>query len=191
MKFQNTETWGFQHAFRGLRNPKNSWNKSDSLFGITYIENLEADWQVASKYVDANEKYDFQNEYDKYYEAQEKYADWLLKNGVLKDQNECFNYAFIGPNDIKLAQTLIKAGPEHRKFLRQIFVSVDITTPLYWWKQMDQYKIGTVTDSTSTMHKLTSKPITLESFEIDDFNPEIIYFFSFFSIKNQILCIWQ
>ena len=176
MKFQNTETWGFQHAFRGLRNPKNSWNKSDSLFGITYIENLEADWQVASKYVDANEKYDFQNEYDKYYEAQEKYADWLLKNGVLKDQNECFNYAFIGPNDIKLAQTLIKAGPEHRKFLRQIFVSVDITAPLYWWKQMDQYKIGTVTDSTSTMHKLTSKPITLESFEIDDFNPEIIYY---------------
>lgn len=176
MKFQNTETWGFQHAFRGLRNPKNSWNKSDSLFGITYIENLEADWQVASKYVDANEKYDFQSEYDKYYEAQEKYADWLLKNGVLKDQNECFNYAFIGPNDIKLAQTLIKAGPEHRKFLRQIFVSVDITAPLYWWKQMDQYKIGTVTDSTSTMHKLTSKPITLESFEIDDFNPEIIYY---------------
>lgn len=176
MKFQNTETWGFQHAFRGLRNPKNSWNKSDSLFGITYIENLEADWQVASKYVDTNEKYDFQSEYDKYYEAQEKYADWLLKNGVLKDQNECFNYAFIGPNDIKLAQTLIKAGPEHRKFLRQIFVSVDITAPLYWWKQMDQYKIGTVTDSTSTMHKLTSKPITLESFEIDDFNPEIIYY---------------
>jgi hypothetical protein len=77
---------------------------------------------------------------------------------------------------MKLAQTLIKAGPEHRKFLRQIFVSVDITAPLYWWKEMDQYKIGTVTDSTSTMHKLTSKPITLESFEIDDFNPEIVYY---------------
>ncbi len=176
MKFQKTETWGFQHAFRGLRNPKNSWDKSDSLFGIAYIEQMEADWEVASSYIDANEKYDFQSEYDKYYEAQEKYADWLLKNGVLKDQNECFSYAFIGPNDMKLAQTLIKAGPEHRKFLRQIFVSVDITAPLYWWKQMDQYKIGTVTDSTSTMHKLTSKPITLESFEIDDFNPEIVYY---------------
>ena len=185
MKFQNTETWGFQHAFRGLRNPKNSWNKSDSLFEITYIENLEADWQVASKYVDANEKYDFQSEYDKYYVAQEKYADWLLKNGVLKDQNECFSYAFIGPNDMKLAQTLIKAGPEHRKFLRQIFVSVDITAPLYWWKQMDQYKIGTVTDSTSTMHKLTSKPITLESFEIDDFNPEIVYY-EILDVQNDI-----
>ena len=176
MKFQNTDVWGFQHAIRGMRNPKNSWNKSDSLFEIAYIEQMEADWEVASSYVDANEKYDFQSEYDKYYEAQEKYADWLLKNGVLKDQNECFSYAFIGPNDMKLAQTLIKAGPEHRKFLRQIFVSVDITAPLYWWKQMDQYKIGTVTDSTSTMHKLTSKPITLESFEIDDFNPEIVYY---------------
>lgn len=77
---------------------------------------------------------------------------------------------------MKLAQTLIKAGPEHRKFLRQIFVSVDITAPLYWWKEMDQYKIGTVTDSTSTMHKLTSKPIALESFETDDFNPEIVYY---------------
>lgn len=176
MKFEHTQVFNFQGAFRGLRNPKNSWNKSDSLFGIAYIEQMEADWEVASSYVDANEKYDFQSEYDKYYEAQEKYADWLLKNGVLKDQNECFNYAFIGPNDMKLAQTLIKAGPEHRKFLRQIFVSVDITAPLYWWKQMDQYKIGTVTDSTSTMHKLTSKPITLESFEIDDFNPEIVYY---------------
>lgn len=176
MKFENTETWGFQHALRGMRNPKNSWNKSDSLFGITYIENLEADWQVASRYVDTNEKYDFQSEYDKYYEAQEKYADWLLKNGVLKNQNECFSYAFIGPNDMKLAQTLIEAGPEHRKFLRQIFVSVDITAPLYWWKQFDTYKIGTVANSTSTMHKLTSKPITLDCFEIDDFNSDLIYY---------------
>lgn len=77
---------------------------------------------------------------------------------------------------MKLAQTLIKAGSEHRKFLRQIFVSVDITAPLYWWKEMDQYKIGTVTDSTSTMHKLTSKPITIDCFETDDFNPEIVYY---------------
>ena len=132
MKFENTEVWGFEHAIKGMRNPKNSWNKSDSLFGITYIEQMEADWQVASNYVDANEKYDFDNEYDKYYEAQEKYADWLLHNGILKAQNECFSYAFIGPNDMKLAQTLINGGSEHRKFLRQIFVSVDITAPLYW-----------------------------------------------------------
>ena len=176
MKFENTEVWGFEHAIKGMRNPKNSWNKSDSLFGITYIEQMEADWQVASNYVDANEKYDFQSEYDKYYEAQEKYADWLLHNGVLKDQNECFSYAFIGPNDMKLAQTLIKGGPEHRKFLRQIFVSVDITAPLYWWKQADTYKVGTTANSTSTMHKLTSKPITLDCFETDDFNTELEYY---------------
>ena len=69
---------------------------------------------------------------------------------------------------MKLAKTLVKAGSEHRKFLRQIFVSVDITAPLYWWKEFDTYKVGTVANSTSTMHKLTSKPITLDCFEIDD-----------------------
>ena len=176
MKFEHTQVFNFEGAFRGLRNPKNSWNKSDSLFGFDHIEQMEADWQVASNYVDANEKYDFQSEYDKYYEAQEKYADWLLRNGVLKNQNECFSYAFIGPNDMKLAKTLIQGGPEHRKFLRQIFVSVDITAPLYWWKQFDTYKIGTVANSTSTMHKLTSKPITLDCFEIDDFNQDLEYY---------------
>ena len=122
MKFQNTETWGFQHALRGMRNPKNSWGRSDSY------------WDTFGKYY------------------------------------------FIGSNDMKLAQTLIKGGPEHRKFLRQIFVSVDITAPLYWWKQFDTYKIGTVANSTSTMHKLTSKPITLDCFEIDDFNQNLEYY---------------
>ena len=77
---------------------------------------------------------------------------------------------------MKLAQTLIKAGPEHRKFLRQIFVSVDITAPLYWRKEFDTYKIGTTANSTSTMHKLTSKPITLDCFETDDINSDLIYY---------------
>ena len=133
MKFQNTQVFNFQGALRGMRNPKNSWNKSDSLFGFDHIEQAEADWQVASSYVDANEKYDFQSEYDKYYEAQEGYASWLLRNGILKNENECLSYAFIGPNDMKLAKALIAGGSEHRKFLRQIFVSVDITAPLYWY----------------------------------------------------------
>lgn len=75
----------------------------------------------------------------------------------------------IGKNDLKLAQKLIKAGEPHRKFLRQIFVSVDITAPLYWWKEFDTYKVGTVANSTSTMHKLSSTPITLDCFEMDDF----------------------
>ena len=81
-----------------------------------------------------------------------------------------FNDQFhIGKNDLALMQKLIKAGAEHRKFLRQIFVSVDITAPLFWWKEADTYKIGTVSNSTSTMHKLASTPITIDCFEMDDF----------------------
>lgn len=79
----------------------------------------------------------------------------------------------IGPNDMDLCQKLISAGPEHRKFLRQISVAVTITAPLYWWKEYDTYKVGTVANSSSTMHKLASTPITLECFETDDFDSEI------------------
>ena len=75
---------------------------------------------------------------------------------------------YIGENDLDLAQRLIKAGSEHRKFLRQIFVSVDITAPLYWWKEFDTYKVGTTANSTSTMHKLASTPITMDSFANGD-----------------------
>ena len=120
MKFENTEVWGFEHSLRGMRNPKNSWNRSDSY------------------------QSDFTND---------------GKNGFV-----------ISENDMKLAQTLIKAGNEHRKFMRQIFVSVDITAPLYWWKEFDTYKVGTVANSTSTMHKLATTPITLDCFEIDDYD---------------------
>lgn len=76
----------------------------------------------------------------------------------------------IGQNDLDLAQRLIKAGSEHRKFLRQIFVSIDITAPLFWWKEFDTYKVGTVANSTSTMHKLASTPITMNCFETDGFS---------------------
>ena len=82
-------------------------------------------------------------------------------------------YYHIGENDLGLAQRLIKAGSEHRKFMRQIFVSVDITAPLYWWKEADTYKVGTTANSTSTMHKLSSTPITQERFEMDDYNDVI------------------
>ena len=177
MKFENTEVWGFQAALRGMRNPKNSWNKSDSFFGIDNIEYGEEDWEVATSWVEATTNYNYQKDYDNFRFEQEKYSNKLIKNGILKsnDDNIC-EYAFIGPNDMKLAQTLIKAGPEHRKFLRQIFVTVDITAPLYWWKEADTYKIGTTANSTSTMHKLTSKEITLDCFEIDDFDPDLIYY---------------
>ena len=122
MKFENTEVWGFEHAIRGMRNPLESWDKSDSVF---------------------------------------------------KGYNGKIENTSIGKNDLELMQKLIKAGSEHRKFLRQIFVSVDITAPLYWWKEFDTYKVGTVSNSTSTMHKLASTPITIDCFEMDGFS-EII-----------------
>ena len=80
----------------------------------------------------------------------------------------------IGENDLGLAQRLIKSGSEHRKFMRQIFVSVDITAPLYWWKEFDTYKVGTTANSTSTMHKLATTPITDECFEMDDYDAVIM-----------------
>lgn len=125
MKFENTEVWGFEHAIRGMRNPMNSWDKSDSF--------------------------------------------WEDYKCIRFGDKECTKNFIIGENDLKLAQKLIKGGSEHRKFMRQIFVSVDITAPLYWWKEFDTYKVGTVVNSTSTMHKIDSKPITLECFEIDDY----------------------
>ena len=123
MKFENTQVFNFEGALRGMRNPLESWNKSDS--SAVYNNNTNE-----TKYV-------------------------------------------IGQNDLKLAQTLIKAGSEHRKFMRQIFVSVDITAPLYWWKEFDTYKVGTVANSTSTMHKLASTPITLDCFELAEWDEDI------------------
>ena len=180
MKFENTEVWGFEHAFRGMRNPKNSWDKSDSIFSISNLDYYEGDMDVANKWVAAthpelNWPEKFTNEG---YELSEEYDKQLLKNGTLKIDavNNVGSFAMIGPNDMKLAQALIKGGSEHRKFLRQICVSVDITAPLYFFKEFDTYKIGTTANSTSTMHKLTSKPITLDCFEIDDMNSDLIYY---------------
>ena len=170
MKFQNVKVYNFEGALRGMRNPKNSWHLSDSFFGLVDMETTEADYIVAEKWVQKdypNYPMEENPEAERLYETAD---DWLLANGVLErdEYNSIANCAFIGPNDMHLAQTLIKSGPEHRKFLRQIMVCVDITAPLYWWKEFDTYKVGTVANSTSTMHKLTSKPITLDCFEIDD-----------------------
>ena len=84
--------------------------------------------------------------------------------------DEAGNYV-LGPNDLDLAKRLRKAGSDHRKFIRQIFVSVDITAPLYWWKEYDTYKVATVANSTSTMHKIHSKPFSLEAFSHDHMTP--------------------
>lgn len=144
MKFENTEVWGFEHSLRGMRNPKNSWYKSDSFNCLKTLSRKHC------------------SDFCKNFDTDRCY---MYRNG-----NEPF---IIGDNDMKLAQTLIKAGNEHRKFMRQIFVSVDITAPLYLWKEFDTYKVGTVANSTSTMHKITSQPITLECFEIDDYEKDL------------------
>lgn len=114
IKVENIQTWGWEGAIRGMRNPMNSWEKSDS-------------FEVNGKYV-------------------------------------------VGDNDKDLMMRLIKGGPEHRKFLRMIHIQMDITAPLYWWKEFDTYKIGTVANSTSTMHKIAAK-----EFELDDFSHEHVF----------------
>lgn len=95
-------------------------------------------------------------------------------NTIINDERDQVNCAyestFIGPKDMKLAQTLIAAGTDHSKFMRQIFISMDITAPLYWWKEADTYKVGTVANSESTMHKLAETPITRERFSYDEIN---------------------
>lgn len=142
MRFEDTEVWGFRKALKGMRNPKNSWDKGDSVFGYNQCDNCN--------------------------------HNHLCGECSKHDPNDyAIEAPIIGVNDMKLAQQLIKAGSEHRKFMRQIFVSVDITAPLYWWKEFDTYKVGTVANSTSTMHKLATTPITIECLEIDDYDNSI------------------
>ena len=129
MIIENLQTFNFESALRGMRNPMASWDKSDSEWYYTVKSHCNDDVYCEYK---------------------------------------------IGPNDMDLAKRLIQAGTEHRKFLRQIFVTMDITAPLYWWKEMDTYKLGTTANSTSTMHKLASTPITLNCFEIDDYDKNIV-----------------
>ena len=171
MKFENTEIYGWAGAFRGMRNPKESWHLSDSHFGLI-DEFSEYDYEVAETWIDFFEKkykYEIDRTSNIYDELWDNIDRWLIEQGELKNDYSIIDAAFIGPKDMRLAQALVSGGSEHRKFLRQIQVSVDITAPLYWWKEFDTYKVGTTANSTSTMHKLTSKPITLDCFEIDDY----------------------
>ena len=97
----------------------------------------------------------------------------------------------LGENDLDLAQRMINAGTPNDKFLRQIFVSVDITAPLYWWKEADTYKVGTTADSTSTMHKLATTPITMDCFEMDDYDNVKIYDREPYNIDTYINDVWE
>ena len=178
MKFEKTRAFNFDNAFRGMRNPLNSWHKSDSFFGIVDNTDIE-DYEISALWSRYNspELYEDENlNEQEIIELEDKYNTWLLKNGILYDEDYYigpYDVAYIGPNDMELAKKLIKAGPEHRKFLRQIFVSVDITAPLYFFKEFDTYKVGTTANSTSTMHKLATTPITLRCFETDDMTDEL------------------
>jgi len=172
MDFKNTEVYGFDGAIRGMRNPLESWDKSDSFFGLVDLRYpQDAREEVTDIWVEQELKKRNLNyePYDREWEELwEKYDLWLWDNGVLQWNNDIAVTAALGPKDLALAQKLVLAGPEHCKFMRQIFVSVDITAPIYWWKEFDTYKVGTTANSTSTMHKLTSKPITKDCFEFDN-----------------------
>ena len=124
IKIENTEIVGWEAAIRGMRNPLNSWEKSDSV----------------KCYANAN-------------------CPGICKNNV---SGIC-----IGSNDYDLMKRLRNAGTDHRKFMRMITVYVDITAPLYWWKEFDTYKVGTVANSCSTMHKIHAKEFTLEDFSCE------------------------
>ena len=124
IKIEHVETAGWEAAIRGMRNPMNSWAKSDSEFGTDF-----------------------------------------RPDGT-------HEYCEMGPNDKNLAMRLRNAGDEHRKFMRMICIWCDITAPLYWWKQFDTYKVGTVADSCSTMHKIHAKEFTVEDFSCEDITEE-------------------
>lgn len=165
MQFDNTRTFNWEGAFHGMRAPLESWAKSDSMFGLAPMESTY-DLEMLNTWRDKEYPNGFNTEQERTAYNAEKIS-WIDNNGILRCDNNCMEFAFLGPADLDLAQRLIKAGPEHRKFLRQIFVSTYISLPLSIWKQLDTYKIGTVTNSTSTMHKIQSKPLTRESFEIE------------------------
>lgn len=133
LKIENTEVVGWESAIRGMRNPMNSWEKSDSRFSLL---------DDCGDCTHCNLRFD-----------------------------ECHEQQ-IGPNDLDLMTRLRNAGTDHRKFMRMITVYLDVTAPLYWWKEFDTYKVGTVANSCSTMHKIHEKEFTLEDFSIEHLNDD-------------------
>lgn len=136
IKIENAEVVGWEAAIRGMRNPMNSWDKSDSVF----IDE-DGDWYTITGYSGP-----FRN------------VDEFSTDG---------QQVYVGPNDYDLMTRLRNAGTDHRKFMRMITVYLDVTAPLYWWKEFDTYKVGTVANSCSTMHKIHEKEFTLEDFSCE------------------------
>jgi hypothetical protein len=156
-----------------MRNPKESYHLSDSKFiSIGELENEDSLFTVATEWADYLIKYNMSNECRSI--LIDSCMDMLIQEGHIRKGIYIVEKIYIGPKDMKLAQQLIKAGSEHRKFMREIVVSMDITAPLFWFKEFDTYKVGTVANSTSTMHKLATTPITLDCFETDDYDKSIL-----------------
>ena len=175
MKFSNTRVMNIESALRGMRNAKNSWSRSDSEYGLAYLGNKEALERVSVTYENERcAKISNERKYAMREHEGKNIREWLVRNGSLREYKGFIEYAYIGRNDLELAQRLILAGSEHRKFMRQIQVSVDIEAPEYWYKEFDTYKVGTVANSTSTMHKLVATPITKELFEAGNCKDEEI-----------------
>ena len=137
LKIENTEVMGWEHVIRGMRNPMNSWDKSDS----------------------------------KWYSIGIPTSNPAAINDKCLSQKYC-----LGDNDLDLMKRLRNAGTDHRKFMRMITVYLDITGPLYWWKEFDTYKVGTVANSCSTMHKIAAKEFTMEDFSCEHLTAESITF---------------
>lgn len=137
IKIENVEVMGWEAAIRGMRNPMNSWEKSDSGW-FSSEDDMGVDYVQYNSHSDPSELY------------------------------------FIGSNDLDLMKRLAKAGTDHRKFMRMITVYLDITAPLYWWKEFDTYKVGTVANSCSTMHKIAGKEFEMSDFSCEHMKPTSI-----------------
>ena len=171
ININNIEVSNFEGAFRGLRNPMDSWSKSDSWFGLYSLTNAN---DGIAEVIDSWVKQETDEYYtEEYYDLFDQYEERLLSESVCSESECIYNLAMLGPKDLDLAQRMIKGGPEEAKFLRQIFVSMDITAPIFWWKEMDTYKIGTTANSCSTMHTIHKTPITREIFSFSEPNLDI------------------
>ena len=215
IKFENTEVMGWEHAIRGMRNPMNSWEKSDSksniitlcgsskfkneflkvqkelslkgylvlslgLFGhsgddeawvkkdlLDRVHKQKIDMSSAIFIIDVDGYVGESTKNEIEYAINRGKTVYFYSHDDLEAVQEISNSSLIGPNDLDLMKRLRNAGTDHRKFMRMITVYVDITAPLYWWKEFDTYKVGTVANSCSTMHKIADKEFTLEDFSCE------------------------
>ena len=148
LKAEKIITYGWKDAIRGMRNPMNSWAKTDSIWCSIPDERCSV--------------------------CEDRHTD------------KCQDGVILGNNDLALMTKLVKAGTDHRKFLRMIVVYMDITAPLYWWKEYDTYKVGTVANSCSTMHKIADKP-----FERSDFSHDHLISYQLFDLTIETLNYWR